>query len=203
VAVRRDRRVGVSVRRPARALHRGLLGGGVLGRALGRTGPDRVAARGATRDRAGRTAHGTARLAPPSAAPDTTVAVADDDRRRQRGQCRVDRPARPPARERGARERADPAARRRAHVGRERAAVRALVLAARRRRPGGEADLRAVGTGLPLRAAERCGPVRRRLAPNVPRLPLRVLHERSRVQPHRHDAAQPLGEDADASRVPA
>ena len=39
------------------------------------------------------------------------------------------------------------------------------------------------------------------MASAVPRLPVRLVHERVGVQPHRHDAAQPLGEDADARAV--
>ena len=74
---------------------------------------------------------------------------------------RVDRSARPPAHQRRARERADAAARGRAHVGRERAAVRAVVLAARRRRPGDAADVRAARARLPLPAADGAGADRR------------------------------------------
>ena len=43
---------------------------------------------------------------------------------------------------------------------------------------------------------------RARLAARLRRLPLHVVHERDRVQPHRHDAAQRDGEaaDGDSSR---
>ena len=39
------------------------------------------------------------------------------------------------------------------------------------------------------------------LAAPLPRLPLRFVHQRDRVQPHRRDAAQSLGEDVDAGGV--
>jgi hypothetical protein len=41
----------------------------------------------------------------------------------------------------------------------------------------------------------------RRVATEVPRLPLRVVHERDRVQPDPHDAAQPVGEDPDDAAI--
>ena len=43
---------------------------------------------------------------------------------------------------------------------------------------------------------------KRRLAPGVHRLPVRRLHQRERVQPDRHDADDPLGEDRDGVAGP-
>src|SRR5437762_1550870 len=57
------------------------------------------------------------------------------------------------------------------------------------------------GAGLPLHAAG-VAPVRAGgLAAALPRLPLRLVHGLDGVQPDRHDAADRMGEDADARRV--
>src|SRR5581483_9794173 len=126
------------------------------------------------------------------------LAVVGRDRGRQRGEHRVDRPAHPPARQRRRRERTDAAPRRRAHVGRQRAALRPLVLATRRRRAGGAAGMPPCRPRLPLPAADRARAARDGMEADVPRLPVRVVHERVGVQSHRRAPAQPLGEDAHA-----
>ena len=55
------------------------------------------------------------------------------------------------------------------------------------------------GTRLPVPTDDPAA-TRARLATRVRRLPLHVVYERDRVQPHRHDAAQRDGEAADGDR---
>src|SRR5262249_14610619 len=83
----------------------------------------------------------------------------------------------------------------------QRSPVRAVVLGGRSWWPGGARQERARHGGLPFPADERSEVGGPELAPPTDRLPVRLSHQRDRVQPDRHAAADAHRQVADGEPV--